>query len=68
MHKKALGIIKASKASYDFIQVCWKKGLCTFEEAKKAMKSVHEDCMNDIDDLYNPQFMLDKKMEAMNYE
>jgi hypothetical protein len=64
LHQQGNAIRAAAKNSYEFIEVCRRKGLCTFDEAKKAMQTVHEDCMNDIDDLYNPQFMLDKQLES----
>lgn len=38
----------ASDQSYDFIKTCYYKGLCTYKEAKRAIKSVHDQTMKDI--------------------
>ena len=54
MNYKTLDGLKAARdASYDFIQVCFKKGLVSFESAKKAQDSVHKDYLRDIEELEN---------------
>ena len=62
-----LAIRKAAKQSYEFIEVCFHKGLCTFEEAKKAQDKVHKDCLSDLEDASHEQFMMDQKLNSQNY-
>ena len=65
-NQKAEGIKTGAKQAYEFIQVCYQKGLCTYEEANKAMDSVHKDAIRDLEiaAMSKKQFMLDRKMEA----
>lgn len=69
-HQKARLAQRVGSKQMDFITQCFRHGLCTIEEARKAMKEVHMEVMNKIEDAFfdKKQFMLDRKMEAMSYE
>lgn len=65
-HLKAKMAIKVGEQQMDFILECHRQGLCTTDEARRAMQEVHNDTMNKIDRAYldKKQFMLDRQLEA----
>lgn len=65
MDYKTLDSLKQARdAAYDFTQVCFQKGLCSFEAAKKAQDSIHKDYLRDLKEL-KKQFMLEQHLLAL---
>jgi hypothetical protein len=48
---KLKAINDASDASYNFINTCYSQGLCSYTEAKKAVKKVHTQTMKEVEEL-----------------
>lgn len=66
-YKKLEGLKSARDASYDFIQVCFQKGLVTFESAKKAQDSVHKDYLRDIEELEMQPYAEENAYQMVNF-